>query len=391
MKRFVLGAGLALSLATVSFALPALEQLPGNLVLLAASDVSRSTFTKKLEEKGVTPEAALKMYPDEITARLKELGVMDLMKNAKTSAVGITADAKNLPNGFIVYMDGDFDAPGIIKKIAQTPFIQKEVKKDPAGEDVAVSIGKTKFGPSIVFTAAKDKLPAEVAEFYPPLAEGFTLTFEATAQNTLRFSSAGALPKSGSTLKADSPFAKAFVLEKGMVGREVIQPVDKMAAALLERIAAVEPEAKAEIDKITAIPVVDAFITMKACEVVATESANSFHYAVTFTAASEDKATEIQEAAIGYKVIAKTALEMAATQMPPEMAPMVANLAAVLASVKVGAPEGQTVTVKASITVDQYVAFVKALETFTEMMGCCPFGMDDEIEVDLEEIDADDE
>lgn len=397
MKRLALTASLALTLATASFALPKPNQLPGNLFWLAASDATDSTIAKKFVEKGVTVESALKLYPPQVAAQISECGLADFLQNITSATFGVTINRKtSLPNGFIMYVEGAFSAPELIQKVVACPTIQDELKKDPAGEDVAVSLGKSKQGKTLVFTAAGDKVPGEVAKAYPPLAKGFKVTLEATAPNTLRIASSGALPRGKNVLSPDSPFAKVLALEKGVIGRQLIRPVDKTIAALTDRLIAAKPEAEEFIEKARAVSIVDAFITMKAVDISMKEAGDAITYSAAITAASPDKATEIQEALIGYKVIAKTALDVMASEMPPEVAPQMKCFSEILASFKVSAPKGSTVTTSLVFTLDQYVTFFKALESFERFQGSvsarggsCDAGCDHDDDDDDDDIEFD--
>lgn len=385
MKRSILSVCVALAVSTVSFALPKLEELPGNLFLLSAAESKNGAFEKALAEKGLTPEAMFKLYSEDIRKPLENAGIIELLNNTQSYAIGITVDQKMLPNGFICYVEGTFDAQALIKRIIATPIIQEELAKDPAEEEVSISFGTSALGETLVFKANADKVPARLKTGYPPIADGFTVTLEATAPNTLRVVSSGARPVPGKTLSSASPFAAVAKLEGSFIARELIQPVDQVVEALLSQMRkAAPPGGMNETDRLMSIPVMQAFTTLKSVDARVQEKTNpvAVEYSILFTAANEDKATEIQEALIGYKVLAKTGLDMMSAQAPAELSGIIKPISDFLSSIKVSAPKDNTVTFRLMITFEQFLTLMETAEKLMAQMPnayCAPVDFDEEL------------
>lgn len=367
MNRLLLSVSLVCA-AAVAFALPKPEQFPGNLAFLRVVDVSNSSFDAKMKARGVDFGAIFETFPEEARAMWQTNVALRAVAGFKSAAIAVAADPKTgVPDGVVVYLEGDFNAPALIQALIDLPAIQ-EVLAPEGSEDYILRTGTSPLGLTLLASFDKADVPERVRSVFPVLANGITLTLEALAPNVLRFSSSGALPgKNRPALTPTDAFAKLLKPADGFFFRDKVVFTGTFLSDFFAFQMEQMPEAeRAQMKTITESEIFKTFLSNTSYEAEFAELGDRLQYRLVFDTASPEKAEELQEAMIGYKVLLKTLVDVLGSQLLPDSpdSPAFKSLFDVIKStiggVKITVSDDNQVLAKASLTIDQCAALVKA-------------------------------
>lgn len=374
MKNILTAASIV-ALACGVFAAPSADQVPGRAYLLssAINSAGASKFEKALAEKGFDSSKGMDVYPDELTAFLKKANV-DLQKDIKSYTVCITANASQIVDGGVFYVDGSFDAVKVMATLLDLDGV-KEIIADSADDDEAqLSRVKAGIGEALQLTIKKN-------DFFK---SDVVMTLAAVAPNTLVFADktnfdfvaaayAGKKPAGG--LDAKSPLASVLkpTAKFGNLRAEKFGAVLNATTKLIEKtMVALDEEELGLASNPTLAP----FFTVTTLTGLMDESADGdklFAESV-FTFENEKQAEAMQELLLGFKTM--ITIFTAQAGAPPA-------ISSVFKEIRVKMNENTT-KLAFSITVDQAAAFQKAILEETGSGAMKPSV------IEAEEADADD-
>lgn len=298
MKYATFGA-IGLLVVSAGFALPTHRELPENIAFLSVCERTENAFAAKLREIWRRPGAATfsgnLVSAEEASsakAQLEAMGIPEILRRMESFTLGATRNAKNLPDGFILLIDGDFDAPAFMRRLIASEPLQQALKSEGNGFTVKTA------GEAVLIT-----VPSPGSD-YPPLEKGGELRIEAVAPHALRMASAGtrAALTAGKTLPPKSVYAQLLV-PGGLPQRVQIEDFNLLFSALGELI---PPKARSELSE---NPLWQTFAAISKVEWASRALPDTeLQRAITFHLASPEAVEALHELLIGGKVLARSLL-----------------------------------------------------------------------------------
>lgn len=277
-------------------------------------------------------------YPQGALPAPIEVQFADVLNRRTSITLAATVNAQNLPDGIVIFLEGDFNAVDFMARFSE------EMKR----EKPELIIGDSPLGKTLMLIEPPGQSP------YGPLKNGFALMLEAVSPNTLRLSSSGARDslRAGRSLAPGSDFAALLVPDRAMPRRALITPFNTILNAAIDEMAKGSGSADeaAKLKQIVFKPLLGVKSFRGEGRVISSDSVSA---SLMFESASPDAALELQELFFGYKMMLNTFLTAEAPKDFPDV------LKTLLSSIKITV-DGSATTMNACITTEQ----VKAITRF---------------------------